>query len=326
VPWIGYTADVNLKLIIGVNLTISMVFRTEGIITGMPYNVSIRIRVFDDSDRVVAATTLMADAGTLLPSSNSGYFADGIKIMKEAVPAGTKILVYKNLAGMFGYVEPSSENSALRSATLFSSDHGIWGSSSLPGGYSGDWTVMVDIVNWYRSGAYYTPAPALLQGESPYFFPYNHLGPYSQKGLIEISNVPQTGEASAILGLELRGYIKGTVLALNWEENTRTASLATLQIVDNSSYQYYWYTWDGWFDGYLDPGTYHVTITEWKNNEGYAPVSFVLEVTRGQQEASLNFILVESQIPIPEFPTISWSMIFLIVASGFLKFSRRRRS
>jgi len=326
VPWIGHTADVNLKLIVGVNLTISMVFRTEDVISGIPYNVSIRIRVFDDSDRLVAASTLTADAGSLNPSSNSGYFANGKKIVNEAVPAGTKVLTYIDLAGAFSYVEPSSPNSALRSATLFSSDHGIWGSSSLPGAYSGAWTVMVDIVNWCRSTSFYPPVPALLQGESPYFFPYDHLGPYSQNGFTRISNAPQGGEASAAFGLDLRGYVKGTVLALNWDGDPRTTSLATLQIVNNSSYQYYWYTWDGWFDGYLDPGTYQVTITEWRSNEGHLPVSFVLEVTPGQQSESLNFILVESQIPIPEFSAIPLSIILtLIMAGEFLKFSRRKR-
>jgi hypothetical protein len=240
----------------------------------------------------------MADAGTLLPSSNAGYFANGNKILNEAVPAGTRILVYRNLAGLFSYVEPNSENSALRSVTLFSSDHGIWGSSSFPGAYLGDWTVMVDIVNWYRSTTSYTPVPALLQGESPYFFPYNHLGPYSQNGFTRISNAPQSGEASAAFGLNLRGYVQGTVLALNWDEGERTTSFVNVQIVNNASYQYYWYTWDGWFDGYLDPGTYHVTIAEWKSNEGHVPISFVLDVTRGQEGGSLNFILVERQIPI----------------------------
>ncbi len=58
VPWLGQMADIHLKLIIGVNLTLSVLFKTEKIITGTPYNMSVRIRIFDDQDRLVAATTL----------------------------------------------------------------------------------------------------------------------------------------------------------------------------------------------------------------------------------------------------------------------------
>ena len=157
VPWLGQMADVNLKLIIGVNLTLTMLFKTERIISGIPYNSSVRIRVFDDEDSLVAATTLISsDVGTLLgrglPSSNSaGFFANGNKLVNQAVPAGTTVLTYRNLAGSFGYVEPNSQISSIRTATLFSTDHGIWGRSTIPGGYSGDWTIMVDVVNWYQS-------------------------------------------------------------------------------------------------------------------------------------------------------------------------------
>jgi hypothetical protein len=306
---LGEMADINLKLIIGVNLTLTMIFKTENIISGTPYNSSVRIRVFDDVDRLVAATTLISsDAGTLVPSpSYAGFFTNGtknLKIMDEAVPAGTTILTYSDLAGSFGYVDPASPIVGLRAVTLFSGDHGIWGRSAFPGGYSGNWTVMVDFVNWSNSALNYPPVPALLQGESPYFFPYNHLGPYQEKQWIKISNDPLTGKASAEFELDLRGYVQATILGMNWDDDVRTLSWASLQIIDSSRYQYYWYSWDGLVDGYLYPGTYQVTISVWDNNVGYIPVKFVLQVSPGQQ-ASLNYILTESGIPIPEFSTLS---------------------
>lgn len=326
VPWLGHMADVNLKLIIGVNLTFTMIFKTEGIISGIPYNSSIRVRVFDDDDRLVAATTLFSsDAGVLLPSSGTGFFANGKKIMNEAVPAGTSILMYKNLAGLFGYVDPSGGTSNIRSATLFSTDHGIWGRTAHPGGYSGDWTVMVDTVNWYRPIVASPPIPALLQGESPYFFPYNHLGPYAQNGFTRISNAPQSGEASAEFELDRRGYIQGLILGMNWDDDVRTTSWVTLQIVDNSSYQYYWYTWDGWFDGYLNRGTYQVTVTEWAHNEGHVQVGFVLNVSPGEEAASNNFILAESQIPIPEFAAIPLSILTVGITACLVQCNHRRK-
>jgi hypothetical protein len=240
------------------------------------------------------------------------------------VPAGTSILTYKNLAGTFEYNDPSSVSSSVRTATLFSADHGIWGRSTIPGGYSGDWTVMVDIVNWYKATSY-PPVPALLQGESPYFFPYNHLGPYSANGFPIISNTPLTGEASTVFELDLRGYIQGTILGMNWDDGTRTMSWVNLEIIDSSSYQYYWYTWDGWFDGYLNPGAYQVTVREWADGEGHVPIRFALNVSAGRQATGLSFILANSQVPIPEFAAIPLSIITVSMAAGLVQFNRRRR-
>ena len=36
VPWLGEMADVNLKVIVGVNLTLTMLFKTEHVIRGNP--------------------------------------------------------------------------------------------------------------------------------------------------------------------------------------------------------------------------------------------------------------------------------------------------
>ncbi len=325
VPWLGQMADTHLNLIVGVNLTVSVLFKSEKIISGTPYNMSVRIRIFDDQDRLVAATTsFTSDTGILLPSSNVGFFANGKKIINQALPAGTTLLTYKDLAGQFSYVEPSSATSRIRSATLFSPDHGIWGSGAYAGSYFGSWTVMVDFVNWYRPTVAYPPAPALLQGESPYFFPYNHLGPYAQNGFTLILNAPLSGEASAEFEVDRRGYIQGIILGMNWDDQTRTMSWVTVELVDSTGYQYYWYTWDGWFDGYLNPGTYQATITEWNHNEGHQRIMFTLNVNQGEQNDALNYILEESQIPIPELATVPLTTLTVYAAAAVL-FERRRR-
>jgi hypothetical protein len=100
-------------------------------------------------------------------------------------------------------------------------------------------------------------------------------------------------------------------------------SWVTVELVDSSGYQYYWYTWDGWFDGYLNPGTYQATITEWNHNEGHQQLAFTLNVNQGEQNSALNFILPESQIPIPETPAAPLTMIATIGA--ILALLRRRR-
>jgi hypothetical protein len=318
VPWLGSIADSRVQLIVGVNFTLSMIFKDEKIISGMLYNSSIRIRIFDSYDRLVAATTLFSDISPILPRPfHVGFFADDKSLIDPnpnlqqlipfGIPAGTKDLTYVDLAGTYQYTDPGSSGVELH--TIFSFDHGVWGNSGYSqysGSYNGPWTVMIDVVNWYQPNAFYPPVPGLLQGESPYYFPYNHLGPFSQNGYEIISNAPLGGEASAIFELDLRGLIQGTILAMNWVNQDREASWIRLEFVSNSSLyphqlfpnQYYWYSLDGFFDGYLDPGVYQLTVTEWIHNEGHYAVQLTLTVTPGEISESTTIILQESGIPI----------------------------
>ncbi|HUO42492.1 MAG TPA: hypothetical protein VMU35_05905, partial [Methylomirabilota bacterium] len=314
VSWLGSIADIKVQVIVGVNFTLSMIFKDQNIITGLPYNSSVRIRFYDAQDTLIAATTLFSDgtlAGPIIAPPNPpgpfrvGFFADGKSLIDPAtkqvistgVPSRTKDLTYTDLAGLFRYTNPGDSNIAVN--TLFSFDRGVWGNSMHPGAYTGAWTVMVDVVNWHLPDAFSPPVPGLLQGESPYFFPYNHLGPFRQNGWGIVSNVWQGGEASAIFELDQRGLVQGTVLAMNWDNEDREASWITLAFTQNSSsYQYYWYTWDGFFDGYLDPGLYQMTITEWIHNEGHFSQQLSVPVSPGENSKSTTIILEESGIPI----------------------------
>jgi hypothetical protein len=121
-----------------------------------------------------------------------------------------------------------------------------------------------------------------------------------------------------------RGYVQGIILGLNWDSQTRTMSWATAEIVDGSGYQYYWYTWDGWFDGYLNPGSYQATISEWNHNEGHEQTKFTLNVNQGERNDLLNFILDESQIPIPELSAIPLTALMIFVATAFTTRRRHR--
>jgi len=323
VSWLGSIADIRVQVIVGVNFTLSMIFKDEKIISGLLYNSSVRIRIFDQQDTLIAAATLFSDgtlAGPIIAPPNPpgpfrvGFFADGKSLIDPAteqvipsgVPSRTKDLTYTDLAGMFRYTDPGDSNIAIN--TLYSFDRGVWGNSMHAGAYAGAWTVMVDVVNWYLPDDYSPPVPGLLQGESPYFFPYNHLGPFAQNGWEVVSNVWQGGEASAIFELDQRGLVEGTVLAMNWVNQDREASWITLEFIQNSSsYQYYWYTWDGFFDGYLDPGLYQMTIREWIHNEGHFSQQLSVSVSPGEVSTSTTIILTESGIPInvPPQPGLS---------------------
>jgi hypothetical protein len=319
---LGTIADSNIRLITGVNLTIRIVFKTEHILSGIFANSSVRIRVFDEGDDLVAATTVFSDAGTLNQGSKAGFFADGRKLLSKPVPGGTQTLEYVDLAGLFSYVEPSTGSAGVSSATLFSPDHGIWGFSNHPGSYSGEWTVMVDLVNWYLPQKFYPPAPALLQGESPFFYPYNHLGPYRQSGFTKIPNVVQGGEASVEFELDRRGYVQGTVLGFDWDDATRTMSWANIEM-KSSSALYNWHSWDGWFDGYLDPGTYQMSVTEWTASaQGHQPQQLTIAVNEGQM-GTQTIILAETGIPIPEFAS-GFAIAIVISSLALLEVLLRR--
>ena len=333
VSWLASEANAQIQLILGVNLTISMVFKTENILTGIPFNSSFRIRVFDEGDNLIAATTVFSDAGVLVPSSNAGFFADGRKLLQRPIPAGTRNLQYSDLAGLFSYNEPSTGvtgvggvSAAVRTATLFSSDHGIWGYSDHPGAYAGRWTVMVDVVNWSTLDSNYPPVPGLLQGESPYFYPYNHLGPYTQTTFPEISNAAQGGEASVIFELDLKGFVSGLVLGLNWDNGVRTMSWASVTFAGEGT-SLYWYTWDGLYEGYLNPGRYNVTITEWTNaNQGHVSQSIDLTVNTGQRSKANDVILEESGIPIPETSTYTTLLLTALTVTLVVVYFGKQRS
>jgi hypothetical protein len=93
---------------------------------------------------------------------------------------------------------------------------------------------------------------------------------------------------------------------MNWVNQVREASWIELQFISNSSLyphqqfpnQYYWYSWDGFFDGYLDPGVYQLTVSEWLHNEGHYAVQLALTVSPGEISTSTTIILQESGIPI----------------------------
>ena len=186
---------------------------------------------------------------------------------------------------------------------------------------------MVDVLNWYPSTTtYYPPVPALLQGESPYFYPYNHLGPYRQNSYTRIPNVPQGGEGSVEFELDRRGYVQGTVSGMDRVNSVRTMSWTAIQFTSGSN-QYYWYSWDGWFDGYLDPGQYNATVVEWTSHgEAHMTTRNELTVTEGQANTAVSFILDESEIPIPELSVLLPIVLSLICSLIAVSLRRSRKN
>ena len=71
----GQVADMRLNLIIGVNVTLDVLFKKESIITGTPYNMSARVRLFNDQGQLVA--TWMSSEGTYVDRSGHAIAANG---------------------------------------------------------------------------------------------------------------------------------------------------------------------------------------------------------------------------------------------------------
>ena len=71
----GQVADMKINLIIGVNVTLDILFKKEHIITPTSANMSARVRLFDDSSNLVAEW--MSSEGTYTTSSGFAWAADG---------------------------------------------------------------------------------------------------------------------------------------------------------------------------------------------------------------------------------------------------------
>jgi hypothetical protein len=72
----GQVADMKVNLIIGVNITLDVLFKKESIITGTPYNMSARVRVFNDQSQLVAEW--MSSEGTYVDTPGHAIAANGV--------------------------------------------------------------------------------------------------------------------------------------------------------------------------------------------------------------------------------------------------------
>ena len=325
----GSLSDLNIKLIKGVEFNITIIFRKEGVLTTLPYNMSMRIRIYDENDMLVAAASTSLDAGAALQSNDAGFFADGKKIglsggAAPPIPAGTRIVEYKRLAGLFSYSDPSLTE-ALRRLTRFSTDHGVWGSSInvLDGAYNGNWKIIVELVNWYYYSTFYPPPPALLQGEThltnlTFLLPYNHLGPFELKEPLITPNAMLGEEKSIVLGLDQRGYLNGLVMFLNVYNEARVASWASI-IAKTEKDIYAIYSWDGRYEMYLPAGFYIVTVEE----EELKTETLNINVSEGA-EVSCDFLLKPGEINIPEFSyPVKLNVLAISIASAFFFIKRK---
>ena len=72
----GQVADMRINVLIGVNVTLDVLFKKESILTGTLDNMSARVRLFDDSGQLVA--TWMSSEGVYVDRSGHAIGANGV--------------------------------------------------------------------------------------------------------------------------------------------------------------------------------------------------------------------------------------------------------
>jgi hypothetical protein len=72
----GQVADMKVNLLIGVNVTLDVLFKKESILTGTLNNMSARVRLFDDAGQLVA--TWMSSEGVYVDRSGHAIGANGM--------------------------------------------------------------------------------------------------------------------------------------------------------------------------------------------------------------------------------------------------------
>ena len=201
----GQVADIKINMIIGTNVTLDILFKKEHLITPTATNMSARVRLFDDTGKLVAEwMSSMGGYGNSTAHTNvflgapSGRFgaATGTRVTGTAnylggpvgaglnyVPYNTTLL-HVELAGLpvvlASYGDPILSSNVngydfevdLQDLNYFP-NAGILGSPD----YTGGWTAEVDFVNLYgpmnSTGQipFYPPVPGLLMGESFHVIP-----------------------------------------------------------------------------------------------------------------------------------------------------------
>ncbi len=119
------------------------------------------------------------------------------------------------------------------------------------------------------------------------------------------------------------GQIAGQVLGFDMYDQLEPIEWASVA-ADNGPYHFVAYTGSGgWYSMYVPAGVYNVTVVE----PGYQTYSQTVAVSDGSA-STINFNLVQSHVPVPEFPTGMVSTIAIVAitaALGVMRLKKRKR-
>ena len=286
----GQQADGPLKLVIGAWINGTIIFKKENIFDHARWNITVVVRIFDDSGEEVAS-------------------ADGdIEYCTEAMTFSVSGLdAYPNYDGDWT-IETETWIDYWGSYHDFELDAWFgWGE------------YRYGIPDALLSGYGYRVIAGEVRGD----YDYNHLGPYSQNMEIVVPNIQLGGEASPVFELDLMGYVTGQVAGYSWSTDMRTISWASI-MVSGAGGDFIGYTFDGEYEMFVPPGDdYLLTVEEWPGDVGHKSVSVSMSVPDGGA-ATQNFLnLEQSEVSIPEFPVALLPTLAALGSSIYLL--RRRR-
>jgi hypothetical protein len=281
----GSQGDLKINLVIGVNFTINVIFKKEGIIEHVPYDTIVWVSIFDEDGNLVAT-----DEGVTDESGDPANGGPGWSILR------------------------CNEQVIFESAGMSDGDVtsiGVDGYSN----YVGDWTVEVTTAYTIRDSVgnvWYPPPPGLLLGVTD-----GRWGPYEMRTEVTIPNAPLSGQASIIFELDQRGYIQGQIAGFTWCDELRTISWANVMVSGAEGEQTI-YSWDGRYELFLPRGEYDMVMETFSGDQGYYSQTVTITAPDGGA-ASYNFLNMErSGIAIPEFPTAVIAILSALGASLYI--------
>jgi hypothetical protein len=293
----GGVSDVSVDLFEGGIINATIIFKTEGIFEGAPFDLMGRIRLYDGVGRLAAADTWY-------------YIGKGSRSISWAIggfSGGWQGSALRWDADGFAYKDPSATPEPRITPIESEAGYGI-----PPGTYK----LRIDFVPIDLDGPE-SWVPCKLCGEEPDRFKFNHLGPYS---LNEVQlTIEAGGEASIVVEADLRGLIRGTILGYNWKGLLGPLSWAQIRVEDRGREVDTVYSYDGFFEAFVDGRDLLVRASFGPNGLGeyYSSMAKVL-VERGGS-ASLALELKRfSQSPKWSSPTDS-TRAFLMKVPELLK-------
>ena len=342
----GALADVLIKVCEGAQVPVTMKFKREQIFRNFWWNASMRVRLFDDANKLVAEyltsdpwhgylsynsnnriTTQQAGVSVtwptqwgLYPNDHDLNYVPGVTETLQLSLCGTPDL-------RFWWFDRSPDPAFDLAWQGYGSSM-VWapyGIDAAPN-YMGGYRVEVDVVPWYdgtlawtATNKYYPPIAGILYGESPKYIPENHLGPWQLSYPITVPGNHLGGESSLYFELDVRGSMGGQVLGYTWCDDWRPTSWAAVvftgadgKVVERVP------SFDGRYFAYLPTGAFSMTIM----HGGYVSPKTPVFVTDGGFGLR-NYPLERANVPIPEFPVAAVVLAFSLAASLFIL--RRRR-
>ncbi|MEM2896838.1 MAG: hypothetical protein QXG01_04605, partial [Candidatus Bathyarchaeia archaeon] len=330
----GQQADIKLQLVIGANVSVHIKFKKEGQFVHLPYNSSVRVRLYDEDGILRAAyiapwdITRQIDEGLVTSAiCRPPWEVDGIDY-SWWVPDSTTDLEVKLVGFDWWYSEPSGPG--IYDVTPPFPYTMFYGIDAYPN-YDGEWTIEVDVINLYYSDSWYPPPPGLLLGEDgpDTLYPWNHIGPWEQRTEIRVPNVHLSGEASVEMELDLRGYLSGLALGYTWSDEYRPTSWVSVVALGAEGEEVEEvYTFDAIYEMYLPAGDYTLSVEPWPGEAGWVFASTPVHVADGQTSGigeGPQFLLSQSGTPIPELPMASITMAIVMFAIVAALYGVRRR-